>query len=235
MRHGGFTLLEILVSVSLLAMLIALAYGSIRVATQGSRSGEALIERTEEMRSAQNFLRNQLSQMMASAYEYTPETGEEIRFHGERDAIQFVAPMPGYLSRGGAHVQRIELVDGPRGRQLQFTFAQLNGWDQERGFSSEIEPVVLIDGIQEGAFAFRFVDEQGELSDWTEEWETPSQLPLMISLDLDFDRDDPRRWPLFTTAALAAGGNPVMSFDSVRPRAPGFGAPPANPKPREAP
>ena len=184
-QQRGFTLLEVLISVSLIALLITLAYGSIRVATQASRSGESLIERTEEMRTTQNFLRRQLSQTMATTYEYLADRGEEKRFEGAADAIQFVAPMPGYLSRGGAHVQRLEMVPGSNGMQLQFRFAQLNGWDAELGFPSDLEPVVLIDGIRSGEFSFRRIEDDGLLGDWHDEWEQSFALPLMKSSTLD--------------------------------------------------
>ncbi|MCB1554466.1 MAG: prepilin-type N-terminal cleavage/methylation domain-containing protein [Xanthomonadales bacterium] len=233
-RQSGFTLLEILLSVSLLALLVGLAYGSIRVATKASTSGERLIERTEEMRTVQQFMRRQISQMMSAPFDYVVDDGGEKRFEGSEDAIQFVAPMPGYLSHGGPHVQRLEIVRGDRGRQLQFRFAQLNGWDPEAGFPDDAEPVVLIDGIRDGGFSFRRLDENGELDDWENEWEMPVELPVMLRLELDFDDDDPRHWPVFEAASLVATSNSVLSFDSLRPRAPGFGSP-SNPKPREAP
>lgn len=231
-RARGFTLLEMLVSTALLALLVTLAYGSLRVAVQASRSGEALIERTEELRTVQTFLRRQLSQVMMSVYNIHPQSGGEIRFEGSAEAVQFVAPMPGYLSNGGAHVQRFELVSGDNGLQLQFRFAQLNGWDPEAGFPSDIEPVVLIDGINTGRFEFRRLDAEGQLADWSEFWDEPWQLPLLVRLDLQFEADDPRRWPLFAVAALTGGGAPIMGFSTMRP---GPGPAPVVPRPREAP
>lgn len=230
-RYGeaGFTLLEILLSVALLALVIGLAYGSIRVAMQASRSGEALIERSEEMRTAQGFLRRQLSQMLPSSFERVEDGGEEKRFEGGADFVRFVAPMPGYLSRGGAHVQELALVRVGDGYQLEFRHAQLNGFDSLQGFDPDTRPVVLIDGIREGAFGFRRLEPEGELSDWLSEWEDPLALPLLIRLDIEFDQDGPRRWPDFEVASLAAsaglgvgsGGMRIPGstrFEPARPR-----------------
>lgn len=221
--QSGFTLLEILLSVALLALVISLAYGSIRVALQASRSGEALIERTEEMRTAQGFLRRQLSQMLPSAYEQLEDNGEEKRFEGDAEFIRFVAPMPGYLSRGGAHVQELALVRNRGGYQLEFRHAQLNGYDAAEGFDPEQEPVVLIDGIREASFAFRRQEPDGELSDWMSEWDEPQSLPLLIRLDIEFDQGDQRSWPEFEVASLAASaglglGSRSMRFEPARPR-----------------
>lgn len=229
-RQQGFTLIEILLSVGLLSLVIALAYGSIRVAVQATRSGEALIERSEEMRTAQGFLRRQLNQMLPTAYERFEDGGEEKRFEGDSQGIRFVAPMPGYLSRGGPHVQELSLVRVAGGYQLEFRHAQLNGFDPDEGFDPDQEPVVLIDGIRDGEFSFRRLEDEGELSDWMSEWEDPAFLPLVLRLDLEFEREDRRDWVEFEVAGLAAsagtgglmGGGRIPGtstrFEPARPR-----------------
>jgi len=209
-RSRGFTLLEVLMAVVLLALLMTLALTSIRTAIQASRSGEALIARSEQSRTVQGFLRRQLAQALPIAYEQLADAGTERRFAGSADEVVFVATMPGYLSRGGAHVQTLSLVGNGRGQRLQFNHAQLNGYDPEDP-QFGAEPVVLMEGISSGRFEFRELDETGELGDWSSDWETSERLPLMIRLVLEFDRDDPRRWPEFavTVMASAAGIQPV--------------------------
>ncbi len=205
----GFTLLEVLMAVTLLALLLTLAWSSLRTAIQASRSGEALIARSEQARTVQTFLRRQLSQSIPLTYEQLEDAGEERRFEGDAGRIRFVAPMPGYLSRGGAHVQTLALVDA----RLEFTHAQLNGFDPLDEDPDGAEPVVLVDGIARGRFEFRDLDESGQLGDWTDQWDTYERLPLMVRLKLEFDRDDPRRWPAFevTLLAAAAGNQPVAA------------------------
>lgn len=228
---GGFTLLEMLISVSLLALVITLAYGSLRVATQSSRSGERLIEQTEELRTTQGFLRRQFSQLMMTPFERLEDSGEERRFEGSAERVTFVAPMPGYLSRGGAHVQQLALVQGSKGMQLEFRFAQLNGYEADEGIPEQQRPVVLVDGIRVGRFLFRQLQPDGSLADWSEQWDEEYLLPLMIRLELEFERGDQRSWPEFEVASRLATSNATLTFDNVRPS----GAPPLNPRPREAP
>ncbi len=206
----GFTLLEVLMAVVLLALLMTLALTSIRTAIQASRSGEAMIARSEQSRTVQGFMRRQLAQALPIAYEQVADAGTERRFAGSADEVVFVATMPGYLSRGGAHVQTLSLVGNGRGQRLQFNHAQLNGYDPaDPQFAAE--PVVLMEGIASGRFEFRELDETGELGEWNSDWETSERLPLMIRLVLEFDRDDARRWPEFavTVMASAAGIQPV--------------------------
>jgi len=208
--HAGFTLIEMLLALSLLALLLGLAWTSMRAAIGSSRSGEALIARTEQLRSVQGFMRRQLTQALPIAFERVIEVGNELRFEGSDRELRFVAPMPGYLSRGGAHVQTLRLVGGGRGQRLEFDHAQLNGFDSDNPVYGA-EPVVLLEGIADGRFEFRSFDETGRFGDWHSDWELSDRLPLMVRLQLRFERDDARQWPEFevTLMAAASGVQPV--------------------------
>lgn len=237
-RHRGFTLLEILIAVTLLALLVTLAFGALRTAIRTTRSGEALVERTDQVRVVQEFLRRQLSHAMPLPFERLEDSGENRVFVADRDELRFVAPMPGYLARGGPHVQWLRIVDEGRGRRLEFDHAQLNGYDPDdpKGDSTR-EPVVLIEGFREGRFEFRALDEEGELAEWSGDWEDPQRLPLLVRLRLEFDDDSRQRWPDLEIPLLTATATPSL-FNAARiPGAADFGPigdstqPPPEPRP----
>jgi general secretion pathway protein J len=210
-RARGFTLLEILVAVSLLALLIALAVGSLRTAVRAARSGEALVARTDRMRVAQEFLRRQLSHAMPLVFERMEDSGENRVFVADRESLRFVAPMPGYLSRGGPHVQWLTFERGIDGMKLVFDHAQLNGYDPDdpKG-DSKREPVVLLEGFSDGEFEYRALDEQGELDDWSSSWDDTQRLPLLVRLRLEYDRDARERWPDLEIPILTATATPGL-------------------------
>lgn len=211
----GFTLVELLLATVLLALLVAGAWSGIRTATRAASSGEELIERTNRVRVAQEFLRRELTQSLALAYEEEVGTGQRLMFGGERDQLTFVAPMPGYLGRGGPYVQQLSFVSGDGGRQLVFHHALLNGYDaREESVERRSEPVVLLDRIRSARFQFRAIDERGELGDWRDEWDKPGQLPLLVRVELEFERDANMDWPelviplMVDPSAATASGEP---------------------------
>ena len=207
----GFTLLEILIAVTLLALLVAMAYGTLRTAVRATRSGEALIERTDRMRVAQEFLRRQLSHAMPLPFERLEDSGENRVFVADAESLRFVAPMPGHLARGGPHVQWLTFVSERDGMRLEFDHAQLNGYDPDNPKGdSEREPVTLIDGIRDGRFEFRELDEQGELGDWDTSWDDPQRLPLLVRLVLEFDEASRKRWPDLEIPVLTATAVPGL-------------------------
>ena len=227
-NESGFTLLEVLVSVSLLAMLLLVGYGAIRTATHSVKSGEALIARSEELRTAHTFLRRQLAGMMAIPYETDPRTGASFRFDGASDYLRFVAPMPGYLSRGGPHVQQLVLASERGGLRLEFNHSQLNGFESDATVGGEREPVVLVAGMEEAVFEYRAREADGQLGEWSETWDDPQLLPQLVRLRVRFPEGDPREWPELEVPVIASA-TPNFAVSG----APGSGPrPPRRPAPR---
>ncbi|MGD9583807.1 MAG: prepilin-type N-terminal cleavage/methylation domain-containing protein [Lysobacterales bacterium] len=213
---AGFTLIELLLAILLLGLLMAGAYGGITTATRAVTGGEALIDRTNRVRVAQEFLRRQLRNAMPLAYQIQSSTGETRLFEGGNDTLRFVSTMPGYLSHGGAYVQTLSLRSGRQGgRELVFGFALLNGYEAEHGDDSERDPVVLIEGIQSGGFEYRGLDETGKMSDWRDDWDNIGMMPSAVRLVLDMDQSSRYVWPdlevaILSNAANAAAADPFL-------------------------
>ena len=207
-RARGFSLLEVLVATMLLAAGMALAFAALGNASRATAAAEAEAARAERLRAVQGFLRRQLEGALALPIE--PEVpGEPLRvFEAEPDRIRLVAPMPGYLSRGGPYVQTFRLVRGPGGLRLEFEHELLG---PEGPVESEREPEILLEGIADARFEVRGLDELGEPGAWEGEWQTPGQVPRLVRLQLRFA--EPRsRWPEFV-AAPRLGQAPLPGGD----------------------
>lgn len=196
LRPRGFTLIEVMLAILLLAILLAAAYGGIRSAVRAMSSGEALIDRTNRVRVAQEFIRHQISRTLPLPFGQEDGTGVNFLFQGENDLIRFVAPMPGYLSRGGSYVQTLELTSTRNGKQLLFGHAMLNGFDLKKLRKEDsAEPVILMDLIDSGRFEYRKLDAEGKLEDWSDDWEDPSITPVMVRIHLKMRKEALVDWP----------------------------------------
>jgi len=206
-RNGGFTLLEVLMAVMLLAVLLGGAYGGLRASANAMRAGEAAIDRTDRLRTAQEFLRRQISDIVPLAYAHDDKEGLNVVFEGDAQFMRFVAPMPGYLSHGGPYVQTLELARGKDGLQLLFTDTMLNGYDADKlGAKDDIEPVVLLDRIASGRIFYRGLDDQGQLADWSSEWASTEITPLMVRIELTMQPGVQIPWPTLDVPLMLNGG-----------------------------
>lgn len=199
-RTSGFTLVELLLAITLMSILLGLTYTGLRAATRSSERGEILLAAVGELRASHQFLRRQLNQMLPLSFAETDDVQPlRIVFAGDASRIQFVAPMPGYLGAGGPQVQLVEVVNGDDDELIiQFSHALLQGYSEDRLYDRD--PVILLEGVSSAGFEFLAKDEEGELTGWTTNWVQQDILPVAVRLDLEFSEGLNLRWP-----DLAAG------------------------------
>lgn len=192
-RGRGFTLIEVVLAMILVALIMGIAIGSIRMSRKAAENGERRIEAINSIRVTQEFLRKQLSRTLPLAFAMDRNEGKNFVFEGADDAITFVAPMPGYLSSGGPYIQRLEIERG----ELRFHHRMLLSEDED-----EDEPVVLLDRIRRAKFEFRGIDDEGKLGDWEDTWKDASRTPMMVRLTMEFQRESGMQWPVLEVPLL---------------------------------
>ncbi|HEY8587335.1 MAG TPA: prepilin-type N-terminal cleavage/methylation domain-containing protein [Rhodanobacter sp.] len=181
-RAAGFTLLEVLASLVLLALLLTGVYSGIRTATHSVRAGSAAIERMDQVRSAQQFLRRELAQSLMQPITRT-DHGEPVFFAGSEHEMRFVAPLPGYLGKLGPQLQRLQLVDdGDGGFRLELSVVVLPPDGQSPQALGP--PQVLLDHIADGSFHYRGVDQHGTSLGWSTGWDNARLLPQLVRIEL---------------------------------------------------
>jgi len=194
----GFTLVELLLALTLMSMLLALAYGGLRAATRATDRGQTILEDSSRIRMAHQFVHRQLNQVLPLVFEQSEDGDERSVFQGTADRIRFVAPMPGYLGFGGPQVQELAIVRGEDNLELVLSHALLQGFDE--GLLYERPPILLLEDIESASFSFLGLDEEGELTGWSSSWDTPDVLPKSIALDIEFIDDVYIQWPMLTAS-----------------------------------
>jgi general secretion pathway protein J len=192
---AGFTLVELLLAITLMSILLGLTYTGLRAATRSSERGEKMLAAGGELRAAHQFMRRQLNQMLPLPFALE-EGAEETRvvFEGDESHIQYVAPMPGYLGTGGPQVQLVVIANDNDGDVvLQFANALLQEFEQEDLF--ERDPVILLENVSSASFEFLGADEEGESTGWVSRWDQPEILPRAVRLSLEFSEESNLRWP----------------------------------------
>jgi len=198
MRHStvryvhGFTLLEVLGALALFSLLLLGVYSGVRTATHTVRSGEAAIERVDQVRSAQQFLRRELAQARAVPLAHT-DKGDPIFFKGDAHELRFVAPLPGYLGKLGPQLQQLKLVSNGDGTsRLEASFALMP--PDGSGPKSLGDPEVLVDHVRDGTFSYRAPDGTDRPGDWRGGWEDTRAMPRIVRIALKLDGTTP--WPV---------------------------------------
>lgn len=192
-RSGGFTLVEILLAITLLSILLGLAYGGFRAATRATDRGQDILAESSRLRLAHQFVHRQLNQVLPMSYSNEEDGDLPVVFEGSSNMIRYVGPMPGYLGFGGPQVQELTLIGSEDGQALVLSHALLQGF--EEADLNERAPILLIDGIESATFMYQGRDEQGEPASWQNSWDETGILPVAVSLQIDFEEGAHMEWP----------------------------------------
>ena len=112
-RQHGFTLLELTIALTLLALMSSVLYGALGFAGRSWEGGEAKVEATASMRLTHGFLRAQLESQHPLRMRKIPEF--PLLFTGTREELRFAAALPARVTGGGIWYYRLA-VAGDRER-----------------------------------------------------------------------------------------------------------------------
>ncbi len=181
----GFTLVELIVALVLMAGMAAVLFGSLSLAARSWDGGEAKALQTSDMRSTQTYLREQLSaefpQRLWKAVEMP------LLFAGERDEIRYAAVLPARVAEGGIYHFRLAVVRAGEKSQLvqERAIPDLTAL-QEPEFR-DAERSVLADDIAELRIAYFGRDPAAADVDrptWRDRWDDKQRLPLLVRIDV---------------------------------------------------
>ncbi|EPC00171.1 hypothetical protein L861_14675 [Litchfieldella anticariensis FP35 = DSM 16096] len=201
-RQTGFTLLELLFAMLLMTVLLLISWQAISQARKASENIVRLNEQEEEVRTAQNYLRQTIMEAMNHAIDAGSRRQRQV-FIGETTRLNFVAPLPNRFGSLGPLSQELRLLptqegqEAEAGRRLQLTLRtappepppsiQAPPWEEQRD---------LLHGIETLAFRYLGWSEYGEPDAWRNDWPWPDRLPMAVRISVTFT--DGRRWPVLT-------------------------------------
>jgi len=216
-RPQGFTLIEILLATAVLAFGLTLAIAALRAASASVQRGEQEAGRSEQVRVVQQFLRRQLGATRPLPFAMDAQTFVATVIKGEPDSLRFVAPMPGYLSRGGPYLQTLRIEDDGEHQRIEFSAQMLVGLEAIEEAQPR-PPFVLLDDLVEARFEYRGIDQTGILSVWLPRWEIEDRLPMQVRLKVRF-ADSAVVWPPFVVVLPLAASQlaPVAQLDGQQP------------------
>ena len=192
----GFTLLELLISVALLALLTTFLFEGLRLATQHLGPESNRLDRASRIAVAQNFLRAQLAD--ARPILDSASGWKSVEFDGRADGVDFVSVAPESVS--GAGLQALSIIfdkgTGARGGEL------LLRWRRHEGASptvaSDVRDSGLLDHVRSAEFAYFGVASPNQPPAWHATWQDMTYLPSLVRLSVEFS--DAQRMPELVVA-----------------------------------
>lgn len=194
--EGGFTLVELLVSLSLLVIMLALISGAMRF---GGRAWEVSgqVDRGQTVATFRSLLGQRLTESLPLVS--SDERGVlQLAFHGGSDELNFLSPLPSRDGMpAGLFSVTLRLVPGPdRARSLSLEFQPV-GSANAPSVAEGHRPVV-INAVTQLDIRYYGVPNGTSEPKWLDAWLRQDALPRLVAVDVRFPPGDLRQWPPFT-------------------------------------
>ena len=179
-KQVGFTLIEVMLALTLFALLGTILYGAISLGHRAVEKTEASFEKNQKLRSAVDLL----GTYIRSSYPYRLSPQDPTPFYsGEETELSFVSAVS--LTMGGRGLAKIHLSwdgqdDGAGVLQVEEQ-VPMRVSDDSGGYTNSI---VLTDQI--AGFRLTYLDPQNEKQDWVERWDPAERKTLPRAVRLNF-------------------------------------------------
>lgn len=194
---GGFTLIEMLVSVTLMALIgIAITEG-LHLARRSLQSTARADRDSWEVVASQRFLRHALE----SAEPSSTAPGASGVLRGDGSHITFRAEGPQSVNEGIPSLFEIRLVAREHDLDQQDLIVRWQPQTSETDLTSDDSSPseVLVTGVQSVRWQYLpaalSTGGTADSSDWLDEWQGRTDLPALIRLEVTFKPGSPRIWP----------------------------------------
>lgn len=180
----GFTLIEVLAAMTLLALLASVLFGAVRSAEQITTAATNANERSEQYTRTHAFLSEHISN--ALPLRWRREVNQPLKFAGSNNSITYLAPITSFIADGGVMWWQLSVRKNGEKKQLVLTRLPQDPEVKEIPDLKEGEVVVLADRID--ALALSFFDPGDEpvtlpeAGTWLDAWDENARMPSLVRI-----------------------------------------------------
>jgi general secretion pathway protein J len=183
--EAGFTLIELMVATAVVAFLSLLLFGGMRFGTRVWEKAETATSGENSIRSAQEVLTEELSNIYPLFVVTTPQD-RYVEFDGEAQRVTFLAPAK--KIQGAMEV--VTIAAQPQNGTLALRVSA----KAELAPSLTIRPAqTVIGGLQTFNIAYFGAEAPGAPAEWTNVWQNQRILPMLIRIRATFAKRE--KWP----------------------------------------
>lgn len=182
-KDAGFTLVELLVSLALLAIAAVLVGRSFQLDRSALLRLQTRTSAGEQVAAAQDLIRSRIEHLFAQTH--YDSSGPSVEMEGATDHLRFLASEPN-LARP---IQRYQLSLSPAG---DLALAQQANSPQS---SPVVAPSVLLAGVAGLEIGYYGPSAAGGAAGWTNDWTRHSAPPQLVRIRVNFAQGDRRVWP----------------------------------------
>ena len=208
----GFTLLELIISLTIIAIIAMMVQNGFRLSVSAWEKGESAIEDQQRYRYVLELMQRQLASSLPHASSNTAKTDSDVIFKGDDASLEFVSGVS-LVPGNSSGMIRVRYSVGVKDDRKSVSFAE-SGLIDRLSVSSQDEPGeedwhILISDIHDFAFEYlgRLPPEEAwdDASFWESSWgESEAQKGLPLALRVRFQANEDSS-PLYLVVPVGKG------------------------------
>jgi general secretion pathway protein J len=188
--NAGFTLIEVLIAMTLLGIMVVLLFSSMKTCAESWQKGEAKITEVNDAAVVYQFFQHHLTTALPLWDDFTEKDSRIFSFQGKHDEIQFVSSFPASAKKTGLQLFSLKLMKDDEGQFIQVSITPF--FPSAEGEEWRKEEVTLLNHVSNFSLSyFGSEDVQGE-GYWQDVWQQETQ-PRLVKIKIE--RDDGGYWP----------------------------------------
>ena len=195
----GFTLIEVLIAMTLLSIMVVLLFTSLSICAKSWEQGENKIAEVNEVAVVYNFFQRHLSSAIPLWNDFIARDGvyaasqsgtgaateqgdRTFSFQGKKQFLQFVSTFPASAARSGMQLFSIQLQQQDDEQVIKVTLTPF--FPTTEGETWRQEEVILLKHVGDFSLAYFGPDDVGE-SRWQDEWLEKELQPQLVKISIN--------------------------------------------------
>ena len=174
-RVAGFTLLELIISITLVAIIVLIISVAANLGYRSFNAGEKKMNAVERLRSSLTIIDAQIQ----SGVPLTLEEGgvKQYYFAGEQDSLKFSTNYSIWGGQRGYVIVNYRVDTDDRGKRTLFASEYKVGLENQK-------ETKLLEGFDEITFDYYKQDATEEEGEWITQWVDEEMMPIRIRINL---------------------------------------------------
>ena len=185
LHRRGFTLIEVLIAMTLLSMMVVLLFSSLKICADSWEKGESKITDVNEVAVVYNFFQRHLSIAKPLWNDLSSEEEKAFSFQGKAQSLQFISAFPASAGRSGLQLFSLGLQEEDNEQVIKVTIKPY--FPVAEGEEWHKEEVTLIKHVSYFTLAYFGSDDGVSEGSWEEEWLNKEVLPQLVKINIELE------------------------------------------------
>lgn len=185
----GFTLIEVMLAMTLLSIMVVLLFSSLRICAESWDKGEAKIAQVNEKAVAYQFFKRHLSSARPLKDDFSDDK-VSFSFQGSEHQLQFVSHFSMSAERKGLQIFTVDF-EGDDNNNITVALKPFYPLADEQQWQQEKE--ILLENVTTFELAYFGKDKNAKEERWLNQWQDRHVLPRLVKIKIELaDQSD---WP----------------------------------------